>query len=218
MSEPNPNNMNEALDRATAQRCSRLRTMPVDTSRLEKLLAGEIPRPAAEHALRISPQIFRMALAAVVLIGFALAAVMFGRGGEALAAPAQMAQVHYDLIAGKMPAQQVGSMEDLNKFVSAEAPTLPSIPTVPSQHLMTCCLHQVKDRKVAFVLLQQDGVPVTLAVGRDTDLKMPKNSNGDHVTSYEKLNMVMREQNGRFMCVIGEAPAEKLASLLDSLK
>src|SRR5438874_1581657 len=124
MKSHDPQDPRTDLDRSTADRLARLRTMPVDTSRLEKALLAHIPRPAepasaAEERRRwsIGPARWARPLQAAAASFLFLSAVvaivlLSSSGGPALASASQMARMHEDLVAGRVPVTQVGSIDE----------------------------------------------------------------------------------------------------------
>ena len=224
----------DRLDRATANRLGKLRTLPVDTSRLEKRLRSEIPGIDLRNRRAGSTVIGPMrigwlrpirAVAAVLLVGAVLAAILLATsGGPALASAAQMAQVHEDLVSGRTPVLQVDSIEEAGKALSQQWPQSPGLPALPREHVMACCMKSVKDKKVACVLLKNEGVPITMAVANAADMRLPESptvARGGvtyHVQSTGRLNMVMTEREGRWVCLIGELPAERLMDFASQLR
>ena len=234
MSSPDPD-VQQRLDKATARRLARLRTMPVDTSRLEAALRSRIPqhpqsrREQRRLTLGLAPggwKPVRAAAAAVVLLAVAAAALLSTAGGPALASPAQMAKMHEDLVAGRIPSVAVDSIEEANRVLAAKSPESPRIPDVPQEQTvqMACCLKNVKDKKVACVLLRGEGVPVTMVVAKAADMRSPESSAVErggvtyHVQSSGTLNMAMTERHGRWVCMIGELPTERLMDLASKLE
>ena len=216
----------ERWDRAVAGRLSKLRSMPVDTGRLKNVLQAEIPRPAVRRrAVWLSLRSMQAIAASILLIGAVTAIVVLTTmGGPALASPAQMAQMHEDLVAGRTAAVQVDSIEAANKVLAGEQPQFPALPNVPADHVMSCCMKSVKDKKVACVLMKREGVPVSLMVARGRDMRVPaspvtvRNGVSYHVQASGNLNMVMTERSERWVCLIGEMPAERLMDLAAQLQ
>ena len=226
MDTSTPDDATERLDQATQRRLARLRTLPVDTTALEQRLLAQIPRPQQEvRRMRIGWRRPLRAVAALLLVAGLVAALVLGTsGGPALASPNQMAQLHYDLVSGKAPAMQVDSIEAANKMLNSQWPQSPEIPQLPSDHVMTCCMKSIKDKKVACVLLKNEGAAVTMTVANAADMKLPKSPTVQrdgvtyHVQSSGKLQMVMTERQGRWICLIGELPAERLMDLAAKLR
>src|SRR5882724_3025259 len=95
-------------ERAVAGRLSRLATMPVDTSRLDKLIRAEIRRDQPPARWTLPLRSFRaIAASLVVLSGVVIGVILLTSGGEAQAQATQMAQVHEDMISGRIPVMQV---------------------------------------------------------------------------------------------------------------
>jgi hypothetical protein len=220
-------NLDDRLGQATAHRLARLRTMPVDTSRLEERLRSEIPLPDAQPVRR---SIFRLrpfrAIAASILLLIAVVVVVLltASSGPALASSEQMAQMHEDILSGRSPVVQVESIDAANKALAAQSPDCPAVPNMPDDHVMACCMKSVKGKRVACVLLKDENVRVSMMVANAADMRAPtsptqvRDGVTYHVQSFKKLNMVMAERNGRWICLIGEAPAERLMDLAVKLK
>ena len=224
MDTSEPDGANE-LDQATARRLARLRAMPVDLSGLEGRLLAQIPRPPAAGGMRIGWRRPLRAVAAVVLLGGLAAMLLLATsGGPALASPSQMAQLHNDMVTGKTPAMQVDSTEAANQMLNAQWSQSPAIPKLPADHVMTCCMRSIKDKRVACVLLRNEGVPVTMTVANASDMKLPTSPTvvhdgvTYHVQASGNLNMVMTERHDRWICLIGESPADRLMEIAAKLQ
>lgn len=226
MSTSQPDDDGTELDQATARRLARLRAMPVDTSAVEGRLLAQIPRPPeGAGRMRIGWRRPLRAVAALALVSGLLAGLFLATsGGPALASPSQMAQLHYDLVSGKTPAMQVDSTEAANRMLNSQWAQSPEIPKLPADHVMTCCMKSIKDKRVACVLLKNDGMPVTMTVANAADMKLPTSPTVGrddvtyHVQSSGKLNMVMTERHGRWICLIGESPADRLMEIAARLQ
>jgi len=214
-----------AMDRAVARRLAKLRTMPVDTTRLEKSLRAHLPHPAAKRLLM--PRWIRpiRAVAASVVIFIITAAVLLNTsGGPVLASTLQMAQLHEEMVSGKMEAVRVSSIAEANRALLAQWQQSPALPAVPEDHVMACCMKSVKNKKVACVLLQDGNVPLTMTVANAADMQLPASptmTNGGvtyHIQSVGKLNMVMTERDGRWICLTSELPAGRLMEFAGKLQ
>ena len=218
----------ERLDAATAARLAKLRAVPVDTSSLERSLRSAIPQQSnARLWARLRP--LRAAAASILLLGAIAAVILISTsGGEVMASPAQMAQLHEEIVSGKSHVQRVDSIDAANKFLAAQwSPgAAPAVPGVPSEHVMACCMKSIKDKRVACVLLKgHGGQPVTLSVAKAADIKLPRGAptiqRGDvtyHVQGSDAVNMVTFERNGRWVCLIGKTPSDQLVMLGAELK
>ena len=208
----------EQWEEAVSGRLSKLRTMPMETGRLAAAIQSQIPRPAsAARSVWFSLRSVRAVAASILVLG-ALAAVLIFSAlpRPAVASPAQMARMHEELVSGKTPAVQVDSIDAANKVLSGGHPQFPALPDVPANHVMACCMTEVKDKKVACVLMKQEGVPVSLMVARSGDMRLPtspvtvRDGVRYHVQAWGALNMVMTERHGRWVCLIGQVPPERL--------
>lgn len=235
MSSHNPQNASQGaggdsvgeLDQATADRLARLRSLPVETASLEARLRAALPEmeQAAGRGrtlwMRLRP--FRAVAASLLIAGLIAAVLLSSSSGPALASASEMARMHYDLVSGKTPILAVDSIDAANRALSD--PSGHGAASVPQEHVMACCMKTIKNKRVACVLLKTEGVPVTLSVASATDMKLPKNTttiqeggHTYHVQASGKLNMVMGDQHGRWVCLIGELPSQRLAELASQLR
>jgi hypothetical protein len=101
---------------------------------------------------------------------------------------------------------------------------LPDLPALPQEHVMACCMRSVKDKKLACVLMNHDGVPVSMVVARRSDMRpaesetVERNGVRFHVQSRGDVRMVMALKGDRWVCLIGELPADSLMKLMDQLR
>jgi hypothetical protein len=232
MEEQNISSKEQQLGDVTAARLAKLRSMPVDTSRLDRLIQSEISRPSERGVLRISRWSRSLrAVAAIFLVVGVVGAILYSlTGGAVVASPAEMAQFHDDMVSGRVAVTHVTSIEDANKTLAAEWAESPEIPKVPMDHVMACCMRSVKDRKVACVLLEdrnntaeQSATPVTLTVAKASDMEAPRSPTvirdgvTYHIQTVGQLNMVMTERNDRWICLIAALPKERLMDLASGL-
>src|SRR5688500_12005387 len=179
-----PRDSDARLDEATVARLAKLRSMPVDASRLEKALRAAIP-PVEERAaiaagrdpLRISGWFrpLRAVAASFILLSAVVTAVLLtSSGGPALASADTMARMHEDLVSGKSPVMQVSSIDEANQALAGQSAGGPTLPGAPEGHVMACCMKSVKGKKVACVLLRNGDEPVTMTVANASDMRLPK--------------------------------------------
>jgi hypothetical protein len=226
MDAPKFDSGDERLDRATADRLAKLRAMPVDTTGLDRFIRAAIPAPSTGRAV-LSMRWFRpmRAVAASFLVVAVIAGILLSMSGQPVeASTAEMAQFHNDLVSGRVPVTRVDSIQDANQAISAQWSQSPKMPDMPKDHVMACCMRSVKDRKMACVLFQGDGEPVSMTVANASDMKIPTSPvithNGIeyHVQSVGALNMVMTQRNGRWVCLIAKLPTDRLMDLASSLQ
>jgi hypothetical protein len=211
------------LDQAIADRLRRLSTMPMDLSRLEaRLRAERKPSAPATVWLRLLRPASGLAASVVVLFLVAMF-VLSNAPGEAMASPVQMAQLHRDLVAGRIHAMQVDSIDAATRLLSQRDPSTPALPQPPDTHVMACCMKNVSDKRVACVLLKTDDAPITMSVANAADMKpvgdlVQRNGASYHVVAYETVNMVSTEKAGRWVCLISELPTNKLIAIAEKLQ
>ncbi len=85
-------------------------------------------------------------------------------------------------------------------------------------------MKSIKNKKVACVLLNSEGVPVTLSVASASDVRLPKVKGEEHsgrtfyVQQIDKLCMVSGDVQGKWICLMGELSKERLMMIAAALK
>ena len=211
------------LDQAIADRLRRLSTMPMDLSRLQAGLRS-VRKPSAPPTVILRLLRPASGLAASVAVLFLVAIfVLSNSPGEAMASPIQMAQLHRDLVSGRIHAMQVDSIDAAGQMLSHSDPNSPALPQPPDTHVMACCMKNVSDKRVACVLLKSEDAPITMSVANAADMKpmgsvFSRNGAQFHIVAYETLNMVSTEKDGRWVCLISELPTDKLIAIAEKLQ
>ena len=221
MSDDENNPKQQRLDDAVSKRLSRLASMPVEMAALDAAVRREVGGGAARpRVLWLRP--LQAIAASLLVIGLSVAALVMS-GGPAQASSTDLARVHQTMLSGGGHVMPVSSVEAANLALSEHWPDAPELPGVHGQHVMACCVHQVGKEQVACAALNLDGVPVSMAVADSKDLRMPP---GETVRRGEKvyrvqssgtLNMAMHERDGRWACLMGEAPTDRLVDMLETL-
>jgi hypothetical protein len=232
MTAAQPNSdRDEVLDRATADRLGRLRTMPADVTALRKAvdarIGGAAPRGAVAGPplrLRIPGQL-RAAAASLLVAALVIVAVLVFTSGPVVASPDRLADIHNDLVAGGGHGRQaVDSIEAANARLASQNPGVPMVPGISDDHVMACCIHTVGRKRMSCVSLLTDGVPVSLAVADAADVKLPPAQTvlADgvtyHVQSAQGVNMVMTRRNDRWVCLMSKLPTDRLIEIARSLR
>jgi anti-sigma factor RsiW len=220
MNKANPTRQDEAV----AARLRKLSTFPVDLARLERRIADEIPRPASQRrSMRLLRPLTAVA-ASLTLLAILAAALLMSSSNEVMASPAQMAQFHQEILANRIAVTRVDSIEAAGQVLAAEWPQSPNLPQAPQAHVMACCMKSIKDKRVACVLLQSEGTPITMSVAKASDMRSPvgakveRNGATFHLASSGAINMVSTERGGRWVCLIGEVSPERLITLAEQLR
>jgi hypothetical protein len=211
------------LESSIASRLRKLHTLPIDTTRLDQQLRKAIPQPITQRRFRFRP--LRAVAALVLLTGITAGIVIGTSGGPAQASTAQMVQVYHDMVANRIPVHQADSIDQASAILAQNEPDAPNLPQAPESHVMSCCMKNIKNRKVACVLLKNEGEPITMSVAKSSDMKMTCKNRTTHdgkqysvETVGPGLTMVMTERNNRWVCLIGKVPAERLIEIAGKLQ
>jgi hypothetical protein len=211
----------DQTEAAIAQRLAKLSTMPVDTTNLDRALRKQLPSPPASSRRRWWMSITGVAASLLLIVTVALFMLT---PREAQASYSQMAQMHQDIVSGKIPTMRASSIDEANQAIAAMSGDFPKLPHPPAAHTMACCMRNIGKKKVACVLLENGTTPVTMVVANAADVESPKSpvtlrdGIAYHVKAVGNLNMVMTEREHRWICLISSLPSEKLMDLADGIK
>lgn len=226
-SSTNSNPTPEQLDELTRARLAKLAAMPVDTSRLDAMLRRELPaRKApgqtmpARRWMTGAMRPLRIAAAGIAAVGVATIVFLMVLSQPVNASAGAMQNLHRSIIRGDDGSVQVASLEEAGRVLQASWPGGPDMPApameMPEGNVMHCCVHEVGRKKMACVAMTIDGVPVSVAVAEARDVKMPRltavqRGGAEYLTQTEgSFSMVMTQRQGRWLCVMGELPVERL--------
>jgi anti-sigma factor RsiW len=210
-------NESQRLDNAVSHRLSKLRSVPVDTSRLDAAIRRRIPR-REPMVLRLFRPLNAVA-ASMLIVGLIAAILLSSSSGQVLASPAQMAQVHQDLIANRDSIMHVNSIDDAARVLAGSMNGSMRLPAPRNGQVMACCMKSIRDKKIACILLETDNKLVTLSVARGSDMRMPNAPSVERdgtkffLQSYDSLNMVSANRQGHWVCLMGEIPTDRLVKL-----
>jgi len=222
MSDEQSNSNRDALDRATSDRLAKLRAIPVDTTELDRRMRMEIPFPAKQRIVWFKP--LRIAAALVLAAGVIAGALVLFHETPAVASAAELVRLHEEVIAGRGHVMQVQSLDEASRVLSEQWAAKPDLPEMPGAEVMSCCLHEMGKARMAAVTMSSGGTPITMAVADADDMRSPRSPtierNGVtwHVQSAEGINMVSAKLSGRWICLMGRLPTERLMTLAQSLK
>ena len=219
----------DQLDQAVADRLARLRSMPVDVASLRRVVEAQVGAPRRRTPARmvlgwVNPM--RAAAASLLVLGMIVVLVIASSGGPVMASADRLAQVHHDVVSGGgHGARAVASIEEANAALSSQHPGGPAVPAVAgNEPVMACCVHTVGRKRMSCVSMKVDGVPVSMAVADAADVRMPASGSTVvdgvtyHVQAARDVNMVMLQRNGRWVCLMGKIPTERLVDVAKGLR
>lgn len=231
MSQEKPNDTdNDVLDRAISMRLRKLRSLPMDTSGLERAVADELAGSSrGNRELTWWAGILRptraVAASVLVLISIVSVVMLTASSGPAHAEAIQMATMHREVVEGKVPVTRVSSIGEAEQVLSKQWSRSPELPDLPDDHVMACCLRRIENKKIACVLLNDDGTPVSMMVADGADVKAARSATTVtragvtyHIETSGELNMVMAKRGDRWVCLIGKRPVDRLIALSGGLK
>lgn len=216
------------LDEATADRLGKLRSMPIDLSGLQRAVRAQIAEAGVVQTRWRSFWAWQQrpmrAIAASIIIFLAVAgAMLYSSGRPAIASVAQIVQLHEDLVSGRVAATSVQTIEEANRVLASESSDAPSLPNVPDDHQMACCMRTIQNKKVACLLLKGESEPVTLTVANAADMHMPAVPSVTHggaiyyLQAVGSLNMVMEQRQDKWLCLIGRISSDRLIAIAQGL-
>lgn len=215
----------DRLEQATVGRLAKLAVRPVDTSRLERRL--EIAMGLEADTEDSTPPLGGGAawwrpirgIAAAVLITVSVGWLVLQPGAStAMAAPAELAKIHFEVINSLTPHHLVSSIEEANQLLADQSKGFIELPPLPGT-VQSCCLHELAGQTVTCALIERDGQLITVAIAEANDLRSPEGNTLVHegrTYTTHKANgivMVMTNQSGRWLCVMGEIEAETLVEI-----
>lgn len=238
----NPNNPQDRIDQATSSRLAKLGSCPVDPTALQQTLeqalnaatqATNQDASAQPPSAQSSPSNLRLlcqrwwrplaSCAAAILVAITLGWLVLGNNtSRALAAPAELAQIHYDVAHGLSPHMSVSSIEQANAILKEQSDDHVPLPPMPGE-LQSCCLHHHVGTLMTCAMIKDQGQLITVAIADASKLRSPKgqvitrNSQSFVIHKANGINMVMSEQNNRWLCVMGEAPFEQLIEVASKI-
>ena len=213
----------DRLDDATRRRLATLSSLPVETSRLERRLRATLGvQREATRGLRI-PVSSRWSLVAAVLALSLLLVSVLGPRSAAVAAPAPLFELHTKMVTGEVPVTAVDGEGALRTLLQNDGQTVPALAALPPALAQACCIHTIKGEQVLGALLNVDGRRISVVFADLDDMDIAGGHEvieraGRRYVVYEAngLQMVMTTVRDRFVCVIGDLPAEQLVELIQT--
>ncbi len=217
----------DRLDRATSARLSKLAGRSVDTRSLEEWaeqtlqgrVMGEVARPVF-WKLWWRPT---SAAAAILILAVTGWLVLSNSATSALAAPTELARIHFDVANGLAPHLRASTVEEANRLLAAQANGALEVPELPG-NIKSCCLHQHAATTLTCVLIERDGALMTVAIADGAALRTPEGqpiSRGEReftAHTVNGINMVMAHEGNRWLCVMGEAAMDVLVEVAKGIR
>lgn len=212
------------LDAATAARLRRLADAPVDMAAFETRLSFAMSDQPSRAVGMARVQHLRRLLA--VAAGFALAAVVIfsviGRSAStAHAEILDLTEVHAQLLDGQSAEPHVSTVSQANAIIADRA----KLPERALQtHVRSCCLRDVEGALRTAVLLEQDGLRISIVVADGGNFATPmgdtvtRDGNAYHIHKMGELTMVMSRQHDRWLCVMSDSPREALLAVATQIR
>ena len=215
---------NNPLDQAIATRLSRLRSLPVDVSRLQAAIKQQIPSRTPNRVFAWLNRPMRLAASILLAVSLVTALVVASLPRPVEASPQMLAAMHDQVLADHdTMSTPVHSMQAAGAALNQQWPSAPALPKGDGHEIMACCVHDMGRKKAACVLMKVDEVPVTMAVAKASEVHIPDSATlvRDGVTYYTQssgtVNMVMTQRKGQWICLMGRLPIDRLANALTTL-
>jgi hypothetical protein len=219
----------ESLDAATARRLAKLGRREVDVTRLQQRLAKSLDADATADESRAggrAPYRFSRwvspaaGVAALLAVAFILLLTFGTQPPQASAAVVELAQLHEDIVSGRVPMESVASVAEANDWIAAQRASAPSLPAhLADARVQSCCLADVSGELVAVALLRDERTTATLVVAEAPNFAHVMGTiieiDGRTFFGHE-LNgtrMMMANDGDRWLCVMGDATYEQLAAI-----
>ena len=226
MDPTGPQSSEDRIEHATVNRLSRLNTIPVELAGITRAIEAQIPRPKRQTAIRFDwmTQPLRIVAASMLLLTAVGALIIVSASGPTLASAERLAQIHRETSSGMSGPMPVDSIEAANKALTEINPGVAKVPGLPGHPPMACCIQQLGRKALACVSIRIDNAPVTIAAADATDIQVPPAMNvvrdgvSYAVQSSGSTNMVMTVSNGKWVCLMGDVPAERLLDVAAQLR
>lgn len=217
----------DKLEQATSARLSKLSARPVDMTRLQR----EMDRVTTESGHTAAPaQALRhwwrpiTTIAAALLLAAGIGWLLLDGGATpVMAAPTELAQIHYDVTHELSPHLKVSSVEEANRLLADQAAGVVAMPQLPGE-MKSCCLHQHAGVTLSCALIEDEGQLITVALADGAKMHCPDGAtlerDGRRFIAHTAngINMVMANENGKWLCVMGDVPTDKLLNVAAGIR
>lgn len=220
----------DQLDQATRDRLMKLATMPVDMSRLARMMADALP-PKQESKPLVHPARsdgwHRIAAMFVLMAGIAGASYLaiFGVAPQsALASSMTVQELHAYLLEHPDSAYRAQTIAQARQSINAQLADEMPLPIVEDTNVESCCLVQGDFPLRAALIVEHPAGSVTIIIAQGKDFAQPMHPI-DHPSGIELyghdhagMPMVMRNGGDLWMCVMGEVDVDMLAEVAAAIK
>ncbi len=159
--------------------------------------------------------------AAVVLLAVIGVTLLAPRPSAVEAAPSEVARLHKALATGEVDehthVRPASDIHQANEQLARDWPgaaTFSNAPRIPDPafgRVLSCCVHRLKDRPVATVLMEVDGQVISVMVAHDTHVRKPRGGKSIEHNGYtftlhqiDGTNLVMIEHGRRWVTLASE--------------
>jgi len=215
----------DRLDEATSQRLARLRSLPVDTTRLEAAVRQQI-EPATDRGATRARRRWRLwrIAAAIVVVAALAGSVLLWASRPTTPAAADPAEIHRQMVSNSCAPMRVDSIEAAQEALTTHWSGAPDLPHPSGCQTMSCCTHRIGWHRLACVCLKCGTDGITMAVGDASKLRLPKSEtisrNGISycVQSSGGVNIITAHHEGRWICLMGSVSVEQLLSIAADMR
>ncbi len=219
----------EQLDQAMRDRLAKLASMPVDMSRLARLMSDALPPKPASKPLVPSTRSsgwFRIAAMFVLMAGIAGASYLaiFGVAPQSALANAMTVQeLHAYLLEYPDSTYRTQTIAQAQVTIDAQLAGDMPLPIVDGTNVESCCLVQGDFPLRAALIVERPAGRITIIIAQGKDFAQPfepiQHPSQAQLYSHRHTGtpMVMRNVGDLWMCVMGETDIEVLAEIAASL-
>ena len=163
-------------------------------------------------------------VAAMFLVAGSFVGTLFWWVGRpVMASPAELSQAHTDNILGETGAISVTSMAEAHRVITGQWAYCPHLSEPTGGQVVSCHVHILGGKRLLCVNLSVRGLPVTVAVGRRADLRLPDvppvtySDRRYFVQIFGETNIVVTDRDGLWLSLIGQTSTDQLIEIADTM-
>ena len=140
----------------------------------------------------------------------------------AMASPVGLAKIHFEVTKGMAPHLVVSSVEEANDVLANQSNGVLPVPELPGS-IKSCCLHAHAGTTLTCAVIEKDGHLITVAIADAEKLDSPTGNTvrrADRkftVHNVNGINMVMAQDENRWLCVMGDVETEVLLDVASQI-